>query len=56
MAEQIIKNNIAEISGKVVSEFTYSHEVAKGFTHLMWRCRDYRIPLISFPLWYPSAC
>ena len=32
MAEQIIKNNIAEISGKVVSEFTYSHEVyGEGF-------------------------
>ena len=32
MAEQVIKNNIAEISGRVVSEFAYSHEVyGEGF-------------------------
>ena len=43
MAEQVIKNNIAEISGRVVSEFAYSHEVyGEGFYSF-----DVEVPRLS---------
>lgn len=56
MTDRIIENNQVSIIGKIVSDFSFSHEVfGEGFYMWMYRSHGSVNPMILYRSWYRSV-